>query len=215
MTSFFVFKIRTSCAECGEGIVLDGPRLEARCEACGSVAGVGPDYWRNMLSLRASADEFHLTEGKTRGSSLVAGEQKFLISWGPQRPLCTGCSAPLDLTHAPPGTTGSISCPCGATTPTCPPPPWLAQAEPAVMQTFGVQPEQPAGSAPVAASQALAGLGLVSFACPDCGANLKVSPESPRVLRCHYCQCDSYLPDPLWRALHPAKKRTPFYIAFR
>lgn len=212
--TFFVFKIRTSCSECGEGLVIEGPRLEAKCLACDSALSVLADYWVNIFSLRSDADHFGLTEGKTRGSSLSAGEQKFLIGWGPQRPQCIHCGALLDLSRAPPGTDGDIPCACGKTTPTFPPPPWLAQGDPGVLQIFGAPREAPPGVSPVSPG-APAGLSLVSFACPDCGANLKVTPESARVLRCTYCQNDSYLPDALWRALHPVKKRTPFYVAFR
>jgi DNA-directed RNA polymerase subunit RPC12/RpoP len=217
VATFFVFKIRTSCTECGEGIVLEGPRLEAKCEACGSVLPLKADYWKNMFSLRSDVDQFGLTEGKTRGSSLTDGERRLLVSWGPQRPPCIHCGALLDLAAAPPGTDGEVPCACGGATPTFPPPPWLAQSDPGVMQIFGAPREGPPGGAPAspATPAAQAGLSLVSFACPDCGANLKVTPDLPRVLRCTYCQSDSFLPDALWRALHPVKKRTPFYVAFR
>jgi predicted RNA-binding Zn-ribbon protein involved in translation (DUF1610 family) len=214
MAIFFVFKIRTSCAECGEGMVLEGPRVEAKCAACNSVLSVPADSWKNMFSFRQFTSEFGLTEGKTRGSSLGSGEQKFLVSWGPQRPLCIHCDTLLDLSGAPPGTNGEVLCACRKTTPTFPPPPWLAQCDPNVMQIFGAPRESPPGVTPVS-SAAPAGLSLVSFACPDCGANLKVTPDSARVLRCTYCQNDSFLPDPLWRALHPVRKRTPFFVAFR
>jgi predicted RNA-binding Zn-ribbon protein involved in translation (DUF1610 family) len=221
VTTFFVFKIRTSCTECGEGIVLDGPRIEVKCDACDSLLSVPADHWRNMFSLRSDVDEFGLTEGKTRGSALTSGERRLLISWGPQRPLCIHCGALLDLSAAPPGTDGEVRCACGGTTPTFPPPPWLAESDPGVMQIFGAPPEGPPGFASFsalavqAAPRAQTGLSLVSFACPDCGANLKVTPDSPRVLRCSYCKADSFLPDALWHALHPVRKRTPFYVAFR
>jgi hypothetical protein len=214
MASFFVYKIRTSCTECGEGMVLEGPQLEARCEACASAMTLPDSYWKNMLSFRSEVERFALTEGKTRGSSLVSGEQRFLVSWGPQRPLCIACGALLDLTAAPPGTTGTIACACGHANPTFPPPPWLAQSDPSILQIFGA-PHEASTGVPAAAQVGAPALDLVSFACPDCGANLKVTPDSARVLRCTYCQCDSYLPEPLWRALHPVKKRTPFYVAFK
>jgi hypothetical protein len=214
VATFFVFRIRSSCAECGEGIVIEGPTLETTCEACTAPLVIQDSYWTNILSLRADAGRFGLTEGKTRGSSLQSGEQRFLIGWGPQRPLCAGCGTVLDLASAPPGTTGDVPCACGHTTPTFPPPPWLAKADASILQLFGAPHARPAGAAsPVQSNQS--GVSLVSYACPDCGANLKISPETPRVTRCHYCQADSYLPDGLWRALHPVKKRPPFYVAFR
>jgi len=213
MASFFVFKIRTSCTECGEGIVLEGPQPQVTCESCQSVLPVPGQDWKTLFSFRESAGRFGLAEGQTRGSSLSQGERRFLVSWGPQRPACVGCGTALDLNRAPPGTDGDVPCACGRTTPTFPPPAWLATEDPSILQIFGAPRVDPAspGSVPVVENA----LRLVSFACPDCGANLKVTPESARVLRCTYCSADSFLPDPLWRALHPVRKRTPFFVAFR
>ena len=211
LASLFVFKIRTSCSECGEPIALEGPRQEATCESCHSILAVtGPD-WKNMFSFRSSAEQFGLTEGKTRGSSMSDGERRFLVSWGPQRPVCVACGALLDLKHAPPGTDGEVPCACGKTTTTFPPPAWLAESDPSILQIFGAPRDRPSG----AASTVETAISPISFACPDCGANLKITVESTRVLRCAYCQADSFLPDALWRAIHPVKKRTPFFVAFR
>jgi len=191
---------------------VEGPAPEVKCEACDSIMAVPADHWKNMLGFRENAARLGLAEGQTRGSSMSAGERKFLVSWGPQRPLCVGCGAVLDLARAPPGTDGEVPCACGKATPTCPPPEWLAKADPSVMQVFGAPRQAPRGAVEVASAGPPR---PISFACPDCGANLKVTPESTRVLRCSYCQTDLYLPDALWRALHPVKKRTPFYVAFR
>src|SRR5262249_40184088 len=127
MATFFVYKIRTFCPECGEGMILDGPRLGFTCEACGSVLEVSAVRWKGLLSFRESRAEYGLTEGKTRGSALIDGERKFNVLWGPQRPLCSGCDALLDLASTPPGTLGDVTCACGKLTPTRPPPPWLAK----------------------------------------------------------------------------------------
>jgi hypothetical protein len=141
------------------------------------------------------------------------GELKFLIKWGPSRPLCAGCGAPLDLTSAAPGTDGVVPCRCGASTTTFPPPPWLTAVEPDALQLFGAVKEgAPAGSESVGLREERS---PISFTCPDCGANLKIGPESPRVVDCQYCKADLYLPDPLWRALHPVKKRVPWFVAYR
>ncbi|MGO9836034.1 MAG: hypothetical protein ACLP1X_17665 [Polyangiaceae bacterium] len=213
MASFFVFKIRTSCTECGEGIVLEGPQPEVTCESCQSVLPVPGQDWKAMFSFRENAGRLGLAEGQTRGSSLSQGERRFLVSWGPQRPVCASCAAPVALDTAPPGTDGDVPCDCGKTTPTFPPPPWLAKDDPSIMQIFGAP--RVARSASGASKVGESAPRLVSFACPDCGANLKVTQESARVLRCAYCQQDSFLPDPLWRALHPVRKRTPFHVVFR
>lgn len=211
-TSFFVFKVRTSCLECGSAVVLDGPTLVAKCRECQSPVEVDAQRWKAIFGLRSNAAELDgLTEGQTRNSTMVAGAT-FSIGWGPQRPVCS-CGALLDLSRTAPGTDGDIRCACGASTTTFPPPPWLHAVEPAAIQLFGAartfHPVAGAAVEPAAEHRP------VSFACPDCGANLKITTESPRVLACTFCKAALFLPDPLWRALHPVKKRSPWVVAFR
>jgi hypothetical protein len=53
------------------------------------------------------------------------------------------------------------------------------------------------------------------MACMGCGAALGITVESPRITTCEYCQVENFLPDPLWRRLHPVKKRVPWYVRYR
>jgi len=213
-TAFFVFKVRTTCLECGGPVVFDGPTLTTACRECQSPVEVDAKQWKSILDLRMNAAEHHgLVEGRTRNSTIVSGAT-FSIGWGPQRPLCS-CGALLDLNAAPPGTDGAIRCTaCGASTTTFPPPAWLLAIEPNALQLFGAA--RPHAAAPGSkAVDPTAERRPVSFACPDCGANLKITTDSPRVLECSFCKSDLFLPDPLWRALHPVKKRSPWVLAFR
>src|SRR5262249_39334239 len=133
---FFVFKVRTSCLECGSPVVFDGPTLVTQCRECLSSVDVDAKKWKMILGLRANAAEIDgLSEGHTRNSTIVAGAT-FSIGWGPQRPVCS-CGALLDLSRAAPGTDGAIPCACGASTTTFPPPPWLLAVEPDALQLFG------------------------------------------------------------------------------
>jgi ribosomal protein S27E len=124
VASFFVFKIRASCLECGENLAFEGPAIAVPCRACGSTLDVGAATWKDVFGLR---------EGTASGQAVAS----------------------------------------------------------------------PAATRPV------------SFACPDCGANLKIAADAPRILACSFCKADLFLPDPLWRALHPVKKRVPWVVAFR
>jgi DNA-directed RNA polymerase subunit RPC12/RpoP len=54
----------------------------------------------------------------------------------------------------------------------------------------------------------------VLFSCARCGANLEVTADTKRILTCSYCDSDLFLPDALWRALHPVQKRRPFWVRF-
>jgi hypothetical protein len=53
--------------------------------------------------------------------------------------------------------------------------------------------------------------GAIAFACTSCGAQLSVDGES-RTPTCQFCSCRVFLPDPLWNALHPPPKVSPFYL---
>lgn len=210
--SFFVFKVRTSCLECGSAVVFDGPTLTTKCRECQSAVDVDPKKWKSMLDLRSNAAQIDgLTEGVIRNSTIMSGAT-FSIGWGPQRPVCT-CGALLDISRTPPGTDTDIRCSCGALTTTFPPAAWLLGVEPAAIQLFGAARAFNPGAA--ASIEAGGERRPVSFACPECGANLKITTESPRVLGCNFCKADLFLPDALWRALHPVKKRSPWVVAFR
>ena len=214
MGSFFLFKIRSSCLECGENLAFEGPALAVPCRGCGATLDIPTATWKAILGFRENAAKFQLAEGQIRNSAMMGGGSGTLsVGWGPQRPLCSGCGTLLELSEAPPGTDGAIRCTaCGGSTTTFPPPAWLSAVEPAAMQIFGAAREGVPAGQPVGAPVATR---PVSFTCPDCGANLKVAEDTPRILGCSFCKADLFLPDPLWRTLHPVKKRVPWVVAFR
>ena len=203
----FLFKIRTACSECGEPLILDGPIRSIQCRACQSLLDIDMKDWKRILEFRKD------DEVRQKVRSVVLGFASvftFHVRMGPQSPMCTACDKPLDVSAIAPGTTSEIHCACGQAMPTCPPPSWLGQADPKAVQLFNVVPEDAAHASPVTAKENRP----VSFGCPDCGANLKVTMDSPRILECAFCKTDLFLPDPLWRALHPVRKRTAWYVAF-
>ena len=206
----FLFKVRTACPECGESLILDGPIRAIRCNACQSSLQIGPKEWKRILDARSMDDV------KRRVGSVVLGfasEYTFHARVGPEQPKCTACGKQIDITGVAPGTDGQIACACGQTMTTHPAPDWLREIEPKAAQLFGaVREERNQDESPVVTPQANR---PVSFGCPDCGANLKITVETPRILECHYCKADLFLPDPLWRALHPVRKRTAWYVAFK
>jgi hypothetical protein len=54
----------------------------------------------------------------------------------------------------------------------------------------------------------------IVFACMSCGAGLKVDGTS-RTCACTYCHASNYLPEGLWRQLHPVPKPHDFYLVYR
>jgi ribosomal protein S27E len=204
---FFVYSVRSACSECGESLVFDGPTRAVTCESCQSVVEIDPQRWGGILSFRESCAEFSLTEGLTRNSSIL-NTPGFHVKWGPQRPLCAKCNGFVDYMSRPAGFDGDIFCRgCGHGTPTYPVPDWLRKHQPQAFQIFGAPREG-------AAAPAVEKPNPISFQCPDCGANLKIAAEDQRVVTCKFCKADLFLPAALWIALHPKKKRTPWYVAF-
>ena len=49
------------------------------------------------------------------------------------------------------------------------------------------------------------------FSCLSCGAGLKAD-GTDRVVACRYCNTDNFLPEELWRRLHPVPKPKIFYM---
>jgi predicted RNA-binding Zn-ribbon protein involved in translation (DUF1610 family) len=209
MTDFVLFKVRSNCSECGESLVLDGPLLTTRCLACDSTLEIPRDSWKRLFE---ACEAERLPEGKTTSSVLgLASSFPFFYQFGPLWPKCSACDANLGLQDTAPRSEGMIPCACGHATPTFPPPSWLRPLAPHIVQLFNAlregesrtNVEVPRDNRPV------------SFGCPECGAHLKITMESPRILACEYCKADLFLPDPLWRALHPVRKRAAWYVALR
>lgn len=204
---YFLFKIRTSCPECGDPLILDGPLRSIRCLACQSLVEIAPSNWQRIMEYRK--------DNKVRKRVLpvvlgFASEFTFNMRMGPQAPRCAACDEALDVSGVATGTDGEIACRCGQTMPTFAAPAWLREVEPSAAQLFNAAREDVPHKGPVASDASRP----VSFGCPDCGANLKITIESPRILGCQFCKADLFLPDPLWRALHPVRKRSAWYVAF-
>ncbi|MES0489704.1 MAG: hypothetical protein ABUK01_06925 [Leptospirales bacterium] len=53
---------------------------------------------------------------------------------------------------------------------------------------------------------------LIMFTCLQCGGALKITEATPRILSCEYCSTDQYMPDTLWKTLHPIPKKRAWFI---
>ncbi len=201
---YWVYKVQMPCTECGEAVLLARPERGFHCAACSSPLELDARTWKNALSFRAFADEMGITEGRTRGSSITDGELRLLVRWGPQRPTCVSCGAAFAADRVAPGATAELPCGCGVALSVAAPPAWLREVVPSAIQLA-----EASAPAPVPSQTR-----PVFFPCPQCAASMTISAETPRISTCAYCDTDSYLPDSLWRALHPVRRRTPFWIAF-
>ena len=87
------------------------------------------------------------------------------------------------------------------------PPDWLVV--PSLRRLFGAQQEAPEPSVVVDDSAR-----PVVMSCPKCSATLDLDEKSKRLTTCGDCGTDVYLPDDLWRRLHPVKQAERWYVEY-
>lgn len=128
---------------------------------------------------------------------------------------CDVCGASIDLQTIPLGQQSNTPCAqCGTARIAYPPPAWLKHELPALELIVGGErdpADHPAGSEPVVASEPKP----VALACPSCQAGLRVGSDRARTILCQFCNTSVYLPDKLWRVLHPVNRVQPWTIVFR
>ncbi len=209
-----VYQIRTTCQRCGQPMPLNGPLREVDCKACGNTSHFPPEQWKSLLEdLVEEYDEFGWSD--SRGSTLMSGASTFKNTYGRQVPHCPDCHKVLPAFDIPVGDNRDLTCrKCGMLVPTSPAPEWLVEVLPSARQLYGAERE--AGSAPTGSVEAEVSEAArpVVMQCPQCGGALKVTVESDRLVPCEYCNVDVYLPDDVWRRLHPVKTTDRWMIRF-
>jgi DNA-directed RNA polymerase subunit RPC12/RpoP len=208
-------KVRVDCPECGSALFIDGPYKNVVCTACRSRTSV-TNLWPRLLE---NAIERGGTGQHFRALSLVwAGNQVPHILYGANKghpPICSECGHVITAAdEIADGTDGQFFCPgCGLGHPTWAAPGYLAQTK----LPGGKRAKQifmaPAESAePPPAAPGAPEVRPVLFGCLNCGANLRITVDTPRVLTCEYCDTDCFLPPAVWHRLHPVRKRRAFWI---
>jgi hypothetical protein len=205
-----VFKFRMECEECGGAVFLNGPTRSAECRSCLTRLKLDADNWKSLLEsgdedYEALGDKHYMT-----GNILGAG-RKYVYYIKPEQPRCPSCKETLDLTQLDPLHDEIVACPgCGHRAPSFATPDWLRAELPRARQVFCAKREGESDDAtpdPVA-------LKPIVMSCLHCGGKLEITTETERIVACEFCDTDHYLPDDLWRRMHPIKKRTPWYVYF-
>jgi predicted RNA-binding Zn-ribbon protein involved in translation (DUF1610 family) len=198
-------ELRTTCPKCASPVPVNALVAGVRCPSCQCHVSLDAQFWQAVnfkLGSRALIREHEagpeaLESGAIVTTSLVA-------------PACVVCGAALALANlTPEDERSSVECPCGATAMLRRVPRHII---PGLRSFFthtiaeDAQQVNPGGDAqmPVAAAP-------VMFPCPHCGGTLPVD-GSERTVKCVYCAANAYLPDDLWRRMHPAKKIGRWYV---
>jgi len=210
--TWLAIKVRVDCPECGLPVMLDGPWENMRCSACAHVTRVA-DLWADVLEIAdeygGSGKEFTL---KTIMRGLLPTPNIACAVNKGHPPICGQCGEVLDEVSAVAnGTEGVFHCPaCGTAHPTWPAPKYMGKLAKQVFMAPKAQ--EPTGATAHAPAKEVK---PVIFTCPACGANLSIGHEAKRLLSCQYCNADVFLPQELWLALHPIRKRQAFWVRTR
>ncbi|AKU98414.1 hypothetical protein AKJ09_05078 [Labilithrix luteola] len=195
--------VRTDCPECGSAIIVSGLHSEIHCKACRSTTQIPRSFWSGLFFRLHGAIPSKNAVSLALGGAITS-ELPIYARFSPEHPSCIQCRSPLRLDLRPLGTEGPTPCNgCAFATPSFPAPPWLRQEYPDLQQFYA-----PIHVPPPPQTR------TVSFACSDCGANLKLTDDTPRLVDCQYCGHTLFLPADLWHAMHPVQKRTPWWVAF-
>ncbi len=199
------FTLRSVCEQCGGPLPLLGPFRAVACAACSKETRFSPDDWGIILNHVAVSGDLSAGVGTHDIEARVLGRGE---------PACAACSALMPLDRLPVGADSTTTCACGATLTTYPAPYWLTKVRragwAAILQIYGADRE----SDSVASEADSRASAPVVMACPNCGGSLNLTGESQRATRCTFCQATVYLPDALWRILHPVKTVRAWSIAY-
>ncbi len=193
------YTVKVDCPLCSNPIMLNGPMLSTTCAYCLSEVKIPKKFWGYVLRVKDSTTYSHL-------SGFRDVEIKSYLT--PVR--CSSCGAPLDVSGISTGSIHPITCSqCHAPNSTFPAPGWMKR-----MRKYSGNADQIfcADTADADTNKPHEESKPVLFACMQCGGSLKITHEMPRVMSCPYCGASQYLPDELWRALHPAKKKKEWFV---
>jgi hypothetical protein len=198
--SYVTHTALAQCRHCGGGLPLLGPVRTVKCSACQA---------DNVFEPERIADFLHYASQHFKA---IMNELQWTYA---ERHTCPTCNAAIDLAAFPLGTATSQPCP-GCATPirSVPAPAWLRERLPQITQLYGADldpDDQPAGMPATVPARAAA---PIVTRCPECNGTLRVTGDSARTIVCEYCKANVFLPDDLWRALHPVKRVAFWTFAF-
>jgi hypothetical protein len=198
-------EIRTTCPKCGNPVPVNALVSEVQCPSCQQRVSLDARFWQGV-NLKIGARAL-IAETETGPEVLENGTS---VTTNLADPSCAACGGELSITDnmLQSGPT-SIACACGASTPIRPVPRALIpNLRMFCTHVIGEAPEQ---QPPLGQRAVLVASEPVMFPCPNCGGALPVD-GSERTAKCAYCRTNAYLPDDLWRRLHPVKSISRWYV---
>lgn len=189
-------ELRAPCPKCGNPVPINALVPSVMCPECQHEVHLYRAFWKEVLDWaahKAAGSSGAYTTNLDSGATLTVDLALL---------RCSSCETDLSLTEKLTQGPAWIPCSCGALTAIRP---VRRDFEPRISVLFthiiGEDTTQVAAGVPGPAPEAI---DPVLFPCPRCGASLEVDGSS-RTVKCGYCAANAYLPDDLWRRLHPVK----------
>ncbi len=202
-------ELRTVCAGCGQPIPMNGPYRSFNCSACFRETAVPGDIIGDLLN--DFEEEYEgLAEGEGTGGTLMSGSGTYNYSLWRLSPRCPACKTPLpapDLMEPAASTCEK----CGSPVHCYPAPEWLSREVPPAVFCVTTQagPEKDGGEPLTVDENSRT---PVVMGCPQCSGALSISTKSERVTKCGYCSSEVYVPDDLWKKMHPVRTAVEWFV---
>jgi hypothetical protein len=209
------FEILATCAHCGQPLPVNGPLRTVVCGACLQKNNIKDEHLVDFLN-DLEEEYAGLEERQGKGGNRWGGGQSFKYGYYRLAPRCKKCQKPLPAVAT--GTEGTVACEgCGGRFYTFPAPAWLKEKVPSAVQIISPEREDP--EADGAGSEAALKLDVeaprpVLMACPGCGGGLEITSGTERTCPCRFCGAAVFLPDELWRQLHPVPEKREWFVRF-
>jgi hypothetical protein len=212
MTRYGCFEIQTQCLHCGQPLPVNAPMRKITCSACLEKNDLPSEHLSGFLN-DFEQEYPGLLERQGRGGQMMSGRHKYTYSGHRLSPRCKSCS--LSLPEVVPGTDGQITCSgCGSVFATYPVPDWLKRLTPSAIQIISPERESALATGPSNVQPDLQQSNAIMMSCPGCGGGLTVMATTERVSSCRYCQAQVFIPDELWKRLHPVKTTLEWFVRF-
>ncbi len=201
---FFTFTLMVECKKCGQSIPVNGPLRKIICNHCLNEMKLEPRKWTEQIAWTAM-----------RNGNLLRLSSYNCTGVKTKHSLCPQCENEIPFYKELLGKDTVISCPnCAEEVETFPAPDWLKEELNMILQVISTERESgiPQKASVLQTDEQI--IKPILFSCPGCGATLRILSDAARLVPCEHCKSEVYLPDAIWKRLHPAKIVIPWTIIY-
>jgi len=194
---------------------VNGASQAVHCAACQADAPVPDGLWNWLFSNLDDAHDTMIDGDMKQIAPKIEGVVAYHCTYTRRLPRCDKCAATLPL-DIPTNVERDVFCTaCGDGASVYPAPEWLRSFFPNAQQITsidrGAGPDAPRAVPLGAVTEAPK---PIVMPCPQCGGALQLGGDAERVTKCRYCTADVYLPDDLWKRLHPVRVVREWFVRF-